>query len=250
MPETQKSRRPQSVLTLTPTGVLKVLGGFVAVLIIASSLGQVVRFTMETGRRHGIVHLFYVGGEANIPTWYSATALFICAMLLALVASVKWRERDRYRHHWSILAAAFVYLSCDEAAQLHETGIEWLRAMLSNTRLEHVRWVVPATLVVVIFAAGYLRFLFSLPRKTARHFIMAGMLYVGGAVGLESLVIWRDLRYGGKSPGHVALTTLEELSEMAGVVLLIYALLHYLAAECDVVIGLGTRARDTRNGQT
>ncbi len=250
MPEPQTSGRPQRVLTLTPAGALKMLGGIVAVLIIASSLGQVARFTLETGRRHGIVHLFYVGGEANIPTWYSATALFMCAVLLALVASVKWRERDRYRHHWSILTAAFVYLSCDEAAQLHESGIEWLRAMLSNTGMDRIRWVVPATLVVVIFSAAYLRFLSSLPRRTARYFIMAGMLYVGGAIGLESLVIWLDLRYGGRSPGHIALTSLEELSEMAGVVLLIYALLHYLATECDVVIGFGTRTRDTRNGRT
>lgn len=240
----------KAVITLTPRGVTTLLAGLVAILIVASSLGQLVRFTMETGHRHGLVRLFYVGAECNIPTWYSATALFVCALLLGLVAAVKWRELDGHRHYWSILTATFVYLSCDEAAQLHESGIEWLRAALSTTSLAHVRWVIPATLVVIVFGTAYVRFMFSLPRRTIRQFILAGAIYVGGAIGLESVMIWSALRYGGKGPGHVVLTTLEELFEMAGIVLFIYALRHYLATECEVVIGFGRRTSDRGDGET
>ena len=48
-------------------------------------------------------------------------------------------------------------------------------------------WVIPALLAVTVFALVYLRFLFALPNRFRWLFILAAVLYVGGAAGLQML---------------------------------------------------------------
>jgi hypothetical protein len=68
-----------------------------------------------------------------------------------------------------------------------------------------------------------------LPRKTRRSLILAAVIYVSGALSLEmlsgSLVKWHGTR---KNIPVAVLSTLEELLEMIGVVVLIAALLAYI----------------------
>lgn len=83
-------------------------------------------------------------------------------------------------------------------------------------------------ILAVIFALAYLKFLAHLPTKTRNLFILAGALYIGGALGLEimaghqeSLDTYNELLYK-------LFTTLEELWEKLGVLVFIYALLTYM----------------------
>jgi predicted permease len=89
-------------------------------------------------------------------------------------------------------------------------------------------------IVLSIFSLLYLRFLFALPRRIQALFVLAGGLYVIGGLGLEMLS-WhyrfplydpenteasRDLTY-------LMITHVEELLEMLGVAVFMYALLSY-----------------------
>ncbi|HEX6144165.1 MAG TPA: hypothetical protein VFZ01_15720, partial [Geminicoccaceae bacterium] len=93
-------------------------------------------------------------------------------------------------------------------------------------------------IVVVIFGLIYLRFLLALPRRTQSLFLLAGALYLGGAIGIEMLA-WH-YRYplhapdptdweGSKDIVWALLSHLEEVLEMVGVAIFLYALLSYLA---------------------
>ena len=71
-------------------------------------------------------------------------------------------------------------------------------------------------------------------------FLLSAVLYVGGAAGVESLSQLYAGIAGKSTPLYVVLATLEEALEMAGIALLIYALLEHLRGlqrattrECD-----------------
>jgi hypothetical protein len=178
--------------------------------------------------RDTAVRLLWLDGEANIPTWYSASLLLLCASLLGIIACAH-RHRDRVHGvRWVILALVFGLLSLDEMAQLHELSIAPLRERFHTTRFLYYAWVIPAGVSVGIFALAYLSFLARLPGKTARLILLAGALYVGGAIGVEALSGAQSFLHGEHNVGYHAIITLEELLEMTGLVVFIYALLDYI----------------------
>ena len=162
---------------------------------------------------------FNVDHENTLPTVYSYFALFLCSLLLSLLAAAKRQTGDSYAVHWMILAGVFWFLALDEALALHErlikVGIPWASVYAGGG---------------VLFLLTYRNFIRDLPTTTRNLFILAGLLFVGGGVGIESLAGWRyEVNRGGKS--YQALVALEEASEMGGIVVFIYALLAYIAAE-------------------
>jgi hypothetical protein len=64
---------------------------------------------------------FNTGHDTNIPTWYSSFALFLSSILLAIIATAKKRNKDRYTLHWFFLFGIFLLLSIDEVAMIHES---------------------------------------------------------------------------------------------------------------------------------
>ena len=129
------------------------------------------------------VRLFDLDREGNIPTFYSSSALLLCSALLAIIAFAKKKEDAPYRLHWKALAVIFLFLSLDEASQLHEKM--HLPLLYVWSRLIANIWVIFYAVFVVIFVLAYLRFLADLPRKTRNLFLVAGAIFVGGALGME-----------------------------------------------------------------
>src|SRR5690606_9323065 len=79
----------------------------------------------------------------------------------------------------------FLYLSVDEGAALHDRVQLPLREALGATGIWYHTWVVLGVAVVAILGASYIRFLAALPVRTRWGFLVAGALYVGGALGME-----------------------------------------------------------------
>jgi hypothetical protein len=185
-----------------------------------------VHYRLGYDRQLGLRPLLNLNGEANLPAWFSAALLLAAAAVLAVI----WRTTPAGagRRHWAVLAAVFVFLSADEAAEIHEM-LNPLREHFGNDGLLYWAWVVPYGLAGLAFVAAYARFLRRLPPRTARLFVASGMLYVGGALVLEMAGGMVMDRVGRGTLPVVVLYTLEELAEMSAIVLFIYALLDYLA---------------------
>ena len=84
-------------------------------------------------------------------------------------------------------------------------------------------------LAMAVIAASVLvfrRFLLRLARATAIAFVVAGVVYLAGAVGTE-LFGGRYFEQHGRDLTYAALGTLEETLEVTGVILFITALLEY-----------------------
>jgi hypothetical protein len=170
---------------------------------------------------HGLYSLLSLSYEGNLPTWHASMLAFVCALLLLACADAA--ERDRL--HLRALAAGFVAISIDEVIGMHET----LGGLLDRDEPAlYFDWVIPGALIVAVVGALYVPFLRRLPRKTARRFVAAGALYVGGAVGMElPLGVWASA-HGEDDLGYALIDWLEESLEVAGLTLFALTLLARL----------------------
>lgn len=183
-------------------------------------------------RLGGLVRIFNVDAEASIPSWYSSLALAVSAALLGAVAATLADRGEREDLlAWTSLAALFALLSVDEAVGVHETVGKHLRNALHLKGVFFFGWVVPALIAVPLTGACYYRFLSRLPATRRNQFLLAGLIFVGGALGLELV--------GGKlfpavegeplTLAYHLCAHLEESMEMIGIVLFNAALVEHLA---------------------
>jgi len=165
------------------------------------------------------VELFSLSYEENLPAWYASALLLTTALLTTGHAA---RAR-RYRRHWWFMAAALAYVSLDEVVQLHER----LGDVFEGHGPLYFGWVIPAGVVVIVLAALYLPFLRDLPAATRRRFVIAAVVYVGGALLMElPLGLWTE-RFGDDSLGYALIDVVEETLELLGATLFLGALIDH-----------------------
>ena len=236
------------ILRLDATRAARLLACGVAALAAGHLATAAVQYGAGYDRQLGLRPLLNLNGEANLPSWYSAALLLAAAALLAVVWRTSPAVSGSGRPYWAGLAAVFLFLSADEAAEIHEM-LNPLREHFGSGGLLYWAWVVPYGIAGLAFAAAYARFLMRLPSRTARLFVAAGVLYVGGALGLEMAGGMAMERVGRGTLTVVVLYTLEELAEMSAAVLFVYALLDYLARrDGRVEVELRTGARGAAPG--
>ena len=216
-------------LTIHPASVTRVLGLTAAALVLASIAGQVFRLITGHDTARGVIPLFYVDSEANIPSYFSASLLLMAALLLGAVAFFKRRSGAPQHVRWTLLAFTFLYLSVDEAQGLHELMTGPMRRMLGPwaTGIFFYAWVVPGAIVAALLGLAYFKLLREFPDRLRRLVVIGAMLYCGGAIGLELAGGWYFGRYG-DTFAYSLIATVEESAEMAGIIIFIHALLAYL----------------------
>lgn len=160
------------------------------------------------------LQLFDVNEEHNLPTWFSGFNLGITTLFLWTISREKKRLEDPQSRRWTILFLGFFYLFVDEIAGLHETV---------NSIVEP-SWAWGGLIIAIVLGIYFIPFLRSLPRHTFRQFVLAGAVFVGGAVIMELVGEPID----GDSLAYAMSTFVEEGMEMFGVILFTRAQLDYL----------------------
>jgi hypothetical protein len=219
-------------IVLRPSTIIRVLGALAIFLIVASIAGQLMKYFGGHPRVYGLVRLFYVEEERNIPTFFAGLLLMFAALLLAVVTILGKKQRDPDVLKWMILTFGFIYMTFDELMSYHEKLIMPMRRLLPDATggIFFFSWVIPAIVVVIFLGSFFVGFLRRLPERTRLLFLLAATLYLGGAIGFELM----EGRYRA-SNGDVEdfnfsmLATGEEGLEMTGVIVFIYALLRFIA---------------------
>ena len=176
-------------------------------------------------RPSSLMRLFNLDGEANVPTWIATVQLLIASGLLWALAQA---PGVNYRARWKLLSFLFLYISLDEASQMHEMLIYPLREGLGLGGMFYFAWVVPAIPVAAFLVYWYWAPVMSVPGSVKAMAIGSAASYLSGALGIEMIGgAWADAR-GGHNVTYAVLTSLEELLELAGVALWNCALLKYL----------------------
>ncbi len=209
-----------------------------AILLCSGLLIESLKLHWMTERVFGIGNMFNVDEEDNIPTLFSALNMLIAAMLLFLQARLESVAKNR--PYWLGLGMIFVYLSLDEVLSLHERLGPPLRATLGiHDGFFYFAWLLVVLPLVALLGLIYLRFLLRLPHGLALGLVAAGVVFIGGAAGMEMLGGWYYSRHGVHNMIYICVATLEEGLEMYGVVLLIRALLRYMAPKGIIRIDFG-----------
>lgn len=237
-------------IVIHPRTVGRICTVGIAALLALHVFSQVLRFGFGWDYQMGLAEEVYLGAEANIPNWFSTLLLLACGVVLLVIA--RGKRTDRYWPHWLALGVIFVAMSLDESAALHDLSAPLFAGLFVPLAhsvggpflgLEHkpgYAWIFPGVAFCVAVGICYMPFLRDLPRRARRQFVIAGIVYVGGAVGLEALGGWYSGLHGSKNPAFVALLTCEETMEMIGASLFLYALVDYAErAFGTLFIGLG-----------
>jgi len=177
----------------------------------------------------GLTPLFSLEGEGNLPTLFSAAALALLAA--ACLLCVK-NARNGERIFWQAMAAAFLFLAVDEATSIHEYLSAAIQKPLHATGAFGRAWVIPYGIAAAIFGALTLKKLLGLPPNTRNGLVIAGTLYVAGAVGFEMLESFMVERAFARTMVNILFydfcVLCEEGLEMLGVALALRtSLLHF-----------------------
>ena len=185
--------------------------------------------------------------EGNLANFYQGTQLVLAAVILLVIWRGKKQRGGAFRGHWLALGCIFVFLGCDEVAQIHETTIANTVALFRHTEGGKTGWMFVYLPLLAVFGLAYLPFLRHLPRRIALLMMASGGIYVGGAVGVEKFVNWFAEKFGDDTVGYVLIDNLGEFMESTGIALFIYTLLSYLALSAtEIRFRLGSEPADSK----
>ena len=216
------------VYNLSAKRVTRFLLSIIALLIFFNLTERAIVYGLNARYNTQLIsHYFNFDQEANFPSLYSALALGFCSYLLAIISIFKKAQKARYAKHWKTLSLIFLFLALDEACSIHELFIPVLRGAMNAKGIFYFTWVVPAFFLLIVFLVAFRNFIKNLPKKTKTLFILAGTIYVAGALGME-LVGGYIADTMGYNTFYGMAATIEELLEMLGIVIFVNGLLSYI----------------------
>lgn len=190
------------------------------------------RFFAEQGSR-----LLYVDREANAWAWLSSVVLALLALVLA-ASSAACRGAGLRWGPLALLAATALLLSADEGAMLHETLNE-VGIRLTDALGGFNAWLVPGVVVVLVAGVVLLRVARGIDPWLRRRLVLAGALFLAGALGMELvgalLALSSDAANPWETGTYHVLVAVEEGLEMAGALVALRAAL----ATVEVRVGAG-----------
>lgn len=226
---------PVSAMTVRLTPVPRVLGGGLVVAI-AGLLGLhlialYIQVALDAQAIEGagiFVNLFYIRNELSIPAWFSSLMMFLAGVSVALLGLLLGRHRPRVRLRWLVLAAVLVFLSADEMASIHEYLSAPLQRSLDLPGFLYYAWVIPYAVLALGVALVAVKLLATLPPRVRWRIVVAGVIFVAGALGIETMGGAVAGAGGRESMPYRILITFEELAELCGMALFLHTVVAHL----------------------
>lgn len=166
--------------------------------------------------------------ELSVPTLYNYFLILSNIGLITLVYLSERSMRTSQAPYWLFLAVVMFLMSYDEAARVHERLMDPMRTIVPDTPLLNFPWTPVGIVVALAVATICIPFLRRLPREVAGLMIVAGAVFVFGAVVVETIGGWVAYYYD-RAHQFFILATIEESCEMLGMVVFGYAMLLHIA---------------------
>ena len=216
----------QIKIAVSPRQIIKFLLIVAIFFTVVSAVIQVSQYVFDY--KDDWMKLFNVDRELNFPTWYSALMIATCSVLLRIIATGKQQQGDRYTQDWRLLSRIFCLMAIDEVVSLHEIFIiPEVSEALNLPWFLHSAWVIPGTIFLLWFIRRYRKFVRHLPSRSQKNFILAGCIYVGGALIMEMIGSHFAESLSQQHIIYALSTTVEEFLEMTGIIMFIHSLFFY-----------------------
>ncbi len=164
--------------------------------------------------------------EHNFPTAFaSMTMLFAGCLLISIGRNP---STEKFAKHWIALGVIFIYLAFDEYCMIHDGLSKHFEGMMGSYDFLHFAWVVPYSVLLLVFAASFFKFFFALPWRFRFLFAASGIIFILGAMGFEMLGAPRSKHFGRTDLLYTTYSTIEESLEFIGILLFNYTLLAYI----------------------
>ena len=212
----------------SPKSIFRKLLMLIFLLLGANIMALVLRVNTDSRVINSIASLFDFNREANLPSLYATITLLACAVLLFYLYRTSKREQKPLAKQWLLLSVVFAFLALDEIASIHERFTPLMKSWYDFDGFLYYAWVIPYGLAIAVLGFICIPFLQKLPKNVSFLFIIAAIVFVSGAIGLELLGGQHDELYGQYNLQYMLYYTLEELLEMLGVAIFIYGLLTYI----------------------
>jgi len=199
---------------------------WLAIILLALTTLNLVFFYLHNNKPDSLLinnfnNLFDTNMESNIPTCFSAILIFINALVLALIGKYTKNNKINY---WYLLSGIMLYLSIDELTIIHEKINTEITAYNFLNSFWGSGWAGLYVIFAIIIFILFIGFIIDLPKNTRNLILLAGIIYVFGAAGLEFI----GGIYAESFVVYKYLTTVEEALESGAMIIFCYALIDYL----------------------
>jgi hypothetical protein len=207
--------------------------------------------------------------EGGLLTWYRSTLIFVTgAFLLVIYLSQRRSGATARNRWWLVFAFFFIYMSADDASQIHErfgadfkAGIEKLGGTLDF--FPTYTWQLVLAPVFAVFGFLMLWFLWSqLRERNGRLKLFAGLACYGTAVGLDFIeglgadnplniyaLIWKNTGLG-ETPVVRLGMSIEEFLQMLAITLLLSAFfVHYSLSTAETRVRFAAQPEGARENR-
>ncbi len=181
----------------------------------------------EFGSFFELTNRFDFDDESSIPTWVSQF-LFLLISASAILAAYLEKLKTK-KVMWLLIAITALMGSIDEVATLHENILQFLHVLFfdeSNATAFANAWVIIIPFVLTFALLFTIKAIKVLPKKTLQLLVIAMVIYITGAVFVDILTSSDTGLTGFKSQG--LLVGLEELLELIGLSITLYAIVNYI----------------------
>jgi hypothetical protein len=207
------------------------------VLLLGHLTGMLAKFVFHHSNVFGLVPLFDLDKEKNIPTFFQTSVLLLNAFLLLFITVLERKNKTKPWHYFLVLTIGFFYMALDEWFQFHERLINpiyhWLG--IENLGVFTFAWIFVGILVVILAGFYFYRFLAQMEQKNRRNFILAAVVYISGTIGVEMIGGYVYSAKLAATALYAAVIACEETLEMVGMILMLRALLKYSEAHYSLV---------------
>jgi hypothetical protein len=214
-------------LQISPIKVASTLAIIWSIIVFYGTLCQVTHLYFNVYLPG--TELTYLDSEMNIPAIFSGFMLLLSSMIIGFI----WYLEKNLKNgkYWLILSGGFFFMFLEEVFEIHEKITAPIQEMIGHDHLGFFKysWIIPYAIISLAVGLYFIKFLFSLPKKTAKRFLIAGIWYVVAALGIEGITgISADYFGNTDNFAYLISMTIEEASEMYAISFFIFALLKYI----------------------
>jgi len=214
-------------LTVSAIRILILHCAIIACLALAHFCSALLVLTI--GKGNTLWQFTSMGGESNLPATFSAFATLVAALITLLVSRVEFDVSNR--RSWVVIALVLIFMAFDEAATIHER----IKRLLPGNETLGLGWIIIYGAFLLPLGIYLFRFWLRLPASTRWGLMLAAVVFLSGAVGME--LVERSLLTPGLENRYeeylrlplVLSIMVEEVLEKLGIAILIFTLFRYAA---------------------